>query len=116
MASSRHLRFGLFDVDLSSGALRRQGIRITLQEQPFQVLLMLLERPGEIVTREEIQKRLWPDTCVDYETNLNAAIKRLRNALKDSADNPRFVETVPRRGYRFIAFTDSQLPESNGNR
>jgi TolB-like protein len=100
---SKHIRFGLFDVDLRSGELLRQGIKIKLQEQPFQVLVMLLERPGEIVSREEIQQRLWPSTNVDFETNLNAALKRLRDALDDSADNPRFVETVRGRGYRFIA-------------
>jgi len=99
----RGFRFGLFDIDLRSGELRKQGVRIKLQEQPFQVLVMLLERPGEIVTRDDIQQRLWPDTNVEFESNLNAAIKRLRYALGDSADNPRFVETIPRRGYRFIA-------------
>ena len=103
LPGERGFRFGLFDVDLRSGELRRKGVRIKLQEQPFQVLVMLLERPGEIVTREEIQQRLWPDTIVEFESNLNAAIKRLRDALGDSADNPRFVETIPRRGYRFIA-------------
>src|SRR5262245_52511345 len=101
----RHFRFGLFDVDVHSGELRRQGVKVKLQEQPFQVLVMLLERKGEIVLREEIQKRLWPDTIVEFESNLNAAIKRLREALGDSAGNPRFVETIPRRGYRFIAST-----------
>jgi TolB-like protein len=96
-------RFGLFEVDLRSGELRRQGVQIKLQQQPFQVLVMLLEQPGELVTREEIQERLWPDTIVEFESNLNAAIKRLREVLGDSAGNPRFVETIPRRGYRFIA-------------
>jgi TolB-like protein len=95
--------FGQFDIDLRSGELRKQGVRIKLQEQPFQVLTMLLERPGEIVTREDIQRRLWPDTNVEFETNLNAAIKRLRSVLGDSAEKPKFVETIPRRGYRFIA-------------
>jgi TolB-like protein len=99
----RGFRFGLFDIDLRSGELRKQGVRVNLQEQPFQVLVMLLERPGEIVSRDDIQQRLWPDTIVEFEGNLNAAIKRLRSALGDSADNPRFVETVPKRGYRFIA-------------
>ena len=100
---TQHFRLGLFDVDVRSGELRRQGVQIKLQQQPLQVLVMLLERPGELVTREEIQRRLWPDTVVEFESNLNAAIKRLREALGDSASNPRFVETVPRRGYRFIA-------------
>jgi Tol biopolymer transport system component/DNA-binding winged helix-turn-helix (wHTH) protein len=96
--------FGSFETDLRAGELRREGKRIRLQEQPFQVLAMLLERPGEIVTREELQGRLWPaDTFVDFDHGLNAAVKRLRNALNDSAEGPRFVETVARRGYRFIA-------------
>jgi len=101
-ASARRFAFGQFELDVRSGELRRQGIRIKLQDQPFQVLCMLLERPGDLVTREEIQRRLWPDTVVEFEINLNAAIKRLREALNDSADNPRFIETIPRKGYRFI--------------
>src|SRR5262245_8122661 len=101
-ANARRYSFGQFEVDVRSGELRRQGIRIKLQDQPFQVLCMLLERPGDLVTREEMQERLWPDTVVEFESNLNAAIKRLREALNDSADNPRFIETIPRRGYRFI--------------
>ena len=96
--------FGTFEVDLRAGELRRNGAKIRLQEQPFQVLAMLLERPGEIVTREELRSRLWAaDTFVDFDHGLNAAVKRLRDALGDSAENPRFVETVARRGYRFIA-------------
>jgi TolB-like protein len=102
-ASSRRFSFGQFVLDVRSGELRRQGIRIKLQDQPFQVLCMLLEQPGDLVTREEIQRRLWPDTVVEFESNLNAAVKRLREALNDSADNPRFIETIPRKGYRFIA-------------
>ena len=98
------IRFGTFEVDLRAGELRRNGSRVRLQEQPFQVLLALIERPGEIVTRDELQKKLWPaDTFVDFDHSLNAAIRRLRDALGDSAENPRFVETVARRGYRFIA-------------
>ena len=101
------IRFGVFEVDLRSGELRRNGLKIKLQEQPFQILAMLLEHPGELVTREEIQKRLWSeDTFVDFEHSLATAIKKLREALGDSADNPRFVETLPRRGYRFIAPAD----------
>ena len=101
--SLRVVRFGVFEVDLRAGELRRSGVKIKLQEQPFQILALLLERPGDVVTREEIQKKLWPaDTFVDFEHSLNAAVKRLREALGDSADNPRFVETLPRRGYRFI--------------
>jgi len=98
------IRFGTFEVDQRAGELRRNGSRVKLQEQPFQVLIALLDRPGDVVTREELQKKLWPaDTFVDFDHSLNAAIRRLREALGDSAENPRFVETVARRGYRFIA-------------
>ena len=98
------VRFGVYEVDPHAGELRRNGVKIKLQEQPFQVLTMLLERPGEVISREELQRRLWPaDTFVDFDHSLNAAIKRLRDALRDSADNPRFVETLARRGYRFVA-------------
>lgn len=97
------IRFGIFEVDLRAGELRRNGFKVRLQDQPFQVLAMLLERPGEIVTREELHARLWSsDTFVDFDHGLNAAVKRLRDALGDSADNPRFVETLARRGYRFM--------------
>ena len=97
------IRFGVFEVDLRSGELRKQGLKIKLQDQPFEVLAMLLEHPGELVTREELQKRLWPkDTFVDFEHSLNTSVKKLREALRDDADNPRFVETLHRRGYRFI--------------
>src|SRR5215472_8294552 len=97
-------RFGVFDVDLRAGELRRNGIKVKLQEQPFQVLAELLERPGQVVTRDDLRNRLWPaDTFVDFDHSLNAAIKRLRDALGDSAENPIFVETVARRGYRFLA-------------
>ena len=98
------IRFGVFEVDLQSGELRRQGLKVKLQEQPFQVLVMLLVRPGEVVAREELQSKLWPaDTFVDFDRGLNKAINRLREALGDGADSPRFIETLPRRGYRFIA-------------
>jgi len=98
------ISFGPFETDLRAGELRRDGRKIRLQEQPFQVLAMLLERTGEIVTREELRGRLWPaDTFVDFDHGLNAAVKRLRDALGDSAEDPRFVETLSRRGYRFIA-------------
>jgi TolB-like protein/Tfp pilus assembly protein PilF len=101
------IRFDLFDIDLRSRELRRQGVRVRLQDQPFQILAMLLERAGDVVTREEIRDRLWPDgTFVDFEHSMNAAIKRLRAALGDTADHPRFVETLHRRGYRFIAAVD----------
>src|SRR5215831_19340532 len=97
------LRFGVFELDLSAGELRKYGMRVRLQEQPFQVLAMLLARPGELVSREELQRKLWPaDTFVDFDHSLNAAIRRLRDALGDSAENPRYVETVARRGYRFL--------------
>src|SRR5712692_686847 len=96
--------FGAFEFDQRAGELRKHGLRIKLQGQPVDVLSMLLEHPGEVVTREELQKRLWAaDTHVDFERSLNAAIKRLRVALGDSADSPRFVETLARRGYRFIS-------------
>ncbi|MCL4522689.1 MAG: winged helix-turn-helix domain-containing protein [Acidobacteria bacterium] len=95
--------FGVFEADLKAGELRKSGSRVKLEGQPFQVLAMLLERPGEVVTREELQRKLWPaDTFVDFEHSINAAVKRLRDALDDSADSPRYIETLPRRGYRFI--------------
>jgi DNA-binding winged helix-turn-helix (wHTH) protein len=98
------LCFGVFEVDVRSGELRKQGVRIKLQEQPFHVLTVLLQRPGEVVTREELRNQNWPaDTFVDFDNSLNTAINKLREALGDSADNPRFIETLPRRGYRFIA-------------
>jgi DNA-binding winged helix-turn-helix (wHTH) protein/Tol biopolymer transport system component len=97
------LRFGKFEADLRSGELRKAGAKLRLSGQPFQVLSILLERSGEVVTREELQKQLWPDTFVDVDHNLNSAINKIREVLGDSAENPRFVETVPRRGYRFIA-------------
>src|SRR5437867_2739804 len=98
------LRFGVFEVDVCAGELRKQGVRIKLQEQPFHVLAVLLQRPDEVVTREELRSENWPaDTFVDFDNSLNTAINKLREALGDSADNPRFIETLPRRGYRFIA-------------
>jgi DNA-binding winged helix-turn-helix (wHTH) protein/Tfp pilus assembly protein PilF len=98
------LRFGTFEVNLRAGELRKQGVRIKLQEQPFHVLTVLLQRPGDVVTREELRSQNWPaDTFVDFDNSLNTAINKLREALGDSADNPRFIETLPRRGYRFIA-------------
>ena len=101
------IRFGIFEVDTRSGELRRQGSRVKLQDQPFQVLVLLLERPGDVVTRKELTKRLWPDnTFVDFERGLNKAINRLRVALRDHAEKPRFIEILPRRGYRFIAQVD----------
>jgi len=98
------IRFGLYEVDEASGELRKNGAKVRLQEQPFQVLLALLERPGEVVTREYLRQRLWPaDTFVDFDHSLNTAINKLRDALGDTAGNPRFIETLARRGYRFIA-------------
>ena len=100
----RLVRFGVFELDLRSGELRKSGARLSLQQQPLQLLSVLLEQPGELVTRDELRKRLWPDdTFVDFEHGLNAAVRRLRDTLGDAAGSPRFVETVPRRGYRFIA-------------
>jgi DNA-binding winged helix-turn-helix (wHTH) protein/tetratricopeptide (TPR) repeat protein len=98
------LRFGVFEVDVRAGEVRKQGRRIKLQDQPFQVLAVLLQRPGDVVTREELRSQNWPaDTFVDFDNSLNTAINKLREALGDSADSPRFIETLPRRGYRFIA-------------
>jgi TolB-like protein/DNA-binding winged helix-turn-helix (wHTH) protein/Tfp pilus assembly protein PilF len=98
------IRFGVFEVDLQASELRKQGIKVKLQQQPFELLAMLLEHPGEVVTREEVQKRLWPaDTFVDFDRGLNRATNRLRESLGDDAESPRFIETLPRRGYRFIA-------------
>ncbi|HEY2904804.1 MAG TPA: winged helix-turn-helix domain-containing protein, partial [Vicinamibacterales bacterium] len=97
-------RFGVFEVDLRAGELRKRGVRVRIQDQPFQILSMLLERRGEVVSREELQKRLWSaDTFVDFDLGLNKAINKIRDVLGDSAESPRFVETLPRRGYRFLA-------------
>jgi Tol biopolymer transport system component/DNA-binding winged helix-turn-helix (wHTH) protein len=117
----RLVRFGAFEADVQSGELRKSGLKLKLSGQPFQVLAILLERPGEVVKREELQKRLWPDTFVDVDHNLNTAINKIREALGDSAENPRFVETLPRRGYRFVSpvegvsvpTTHAKLSDSN---
>jgi TolB-like protein/DNA-binding winged helix-turn-helix (wHTH) protein/Tfp pilus assembly protein PilF len=102
--NSQAVRFGTFEVDVRLGELRKNGIRVKLTGQPFQILVILLEHPGDLVTREQLQERLWPsDTFVDFDRGLNVAVNRVREALGDSAENPRFVETLPRRGYRFIA-------------
>ena len=102
------VRFGLFELDARSGELRRSGVRVSLQDQPLKLLQCLLERPGELVTRDELRGRLWPgDTFVDFDQGVNAAVRRLREALSDSADAPRFIQTLPRRGYRFIAPVES---------
>src|SRR5436305_10926933 len=97
------VRFGVFELDRQARELRRSGVKIKLQDQPYEILSVLLDRPGEIVTREELQKRLWPaDTFVDFDLSLNSAIKKLRQALNDDSGSPRFIETLYRRGYRFI--------------
>lgn len=101
------MRFGVFEADLVAGELRKNGGRIRLQEQPFQLLALLLERPGEVVTREELRQKLWPaDTFVDFDHSLNTAVNKLREALGDSASSPRYVETLARRGYRFLGQVD----------
>lgn len=108
---SRIARFGVFELDLSAGELRKNGVKLRLQGQPFQVLVLLLERAGSVVTREELQQALWPaDTFVDFDHSLNTAINKVREALGDSASSPRYVETLARRGYRFIAPVQSQTP------
>jgi eukaryotic-like serine/threonine-protein kinase len=107
-------RFGDFDVDLRSGEVYKHGIRLKLQGQPYQVLALLLKQPGELVTREELRQSLWPeDTFVDFDTGLNTAIKKLRDVLGDSADEPRYIETLPRRGYRFIAVVENGAPPAS---
>jgi DNA-binding winged helix-turn-helix (wHTH) protein len=105
VGTSQVIRFATFEVDLQAQELCKAGLRLKLSGQPFQVLAILLEQPGTVVTREELQKRLWPDTFVDADHNLNTAINKIREALGDSSENPRFVETLPRRGYRFIGPT-----------
>jgi len=103
---SRIVRFGAFEVDLRTGELRKNGLKIKLQDQPFRVLIILLRHAGDVVTREELRRELWSnDTFVDFDHGLNAAVRRLRDALDDSAENPRFIETLPRHGYRFITTT-----------
>src|SRR5262249_51259828 len=107
---ARLVRFGVFEVDLRAGELRKNGVKIKVQEQAFQILAMLLEHPGQIVTRGELQQKLWSnDTFVDFDNSLNKAVNKIREALGDSADNPRFLETMARRGYRFIAPVDGSV-------
>src|SRR5271157_548357 len=114
-SSSRRVRTGLFEIDFGSSEVHKEGRKVPLQEQPFRVLAMLLERPGEVVTREQLQARLWPaDTYVGFDEGLNTALRKLRVTFGDSADNPRFIETAPRRGYRFIApvkEVDAETPQ-----
>jgi cholera toxin transcriptional activator len=121
---ARLLRFGVFEVDLDTGELRKKGARVRLQEQPFQVLSALLQNPGQVVTRDELREKIWPaDTFVDFDHSLNTAVNKIRESLGDSASSPRFVETLARRGYRFIApvavnidrlTTDHLAPENAG--
>ena len=114
-SSKEPIRFGVFELDAHSGELRKQGVKIKLQEQPFQILLILLEQAPELVTKEELQKRIWPaDTFVDFDKGLYNSIKKLREALGDEAGTPRYVETVPKRGYRFIATLTGNVP-GNGS-
>jgi TolB-like protein/DNA-binding winged helix-turn-helix (wHTH) protein/Flp pilus assembly protein TadD len=105
------IRFGVFEIDPQAGELRKSGVKLKLQDQPFQVLMTLLDKPGMVVTREELRKKLWDtDTFVDFEHSLGTAINKIREALGDSAENPRFIETLPRRGYRFIAPVNEPSP------
>src|SRR5215471_10047421 len=100
----RLVHFGPFEANFTTGELRKHGIRLKLQDQPLQILKMLLAHPGELVTREEIQQKLWPSgTFVDFENGLNSAVNRLRDAIGDSAERPKFIATIPRKGYRFVA-------------
>src|SRR5215472_9273917 len=118
------MRFGVFEIDPSARELRKHGLRIKLQDQPFAVLLILLEKPGQLVTKEELQQRLWPaDTFVEFDKGIYNAMKRLRETLGDEAETPRYIETLPRRGYRFIALVERrngagerlQLPPTPGS-
>jgi cholera toxin transcriptional activator len=110
------LRFGVFEVDLTAGELRKNGARIRLQEQPFQVLAALLRNAGQVVTRDELREKIWPaDTFVDFDHSLNTAVNKIRESLGDSASSPRFVETLARRGYRFIAPVDNVAAHENGH-
>ncbi|MCP5119631.1 MAG: hypothetical protein GY953_53205 [bacterium] len=116
-APRQPIRFGPFEADPTAGELRRAGTRIKLQDQPFRILTILLSRPGEVVTREELREQLWPDgTFVEFEHSLNTSINKLRRALNDSADTPRYIETVPRRGYRFVGEIDRAAPPPSRRR
>ena len=110
LTTPKVIRFGVFEADLRAGELHSQGLRAKLQEKPFQLLAILLERPGDVVTREELREKLWPgDTFVDFDHGINIAINKLREALGDSAEHPRYIETLPKRGYRFLV-TASECP------
>jgi DNA-binding winged helix-turn-helix (wHTH) protein len=114
-SDDKTIQFGVFEVNLRAGELRKRGIKIKLQEQPLQILQILLDNPGTVVTREELQQKIWPaDTFVDFDHGLNNAIRRLREALGDSADTPRYIETVARRGYRFIGKGESAIQDAAG--
>ena len=111
-SQSRFIRFGLFEVDLSARELRRDGVKVKIQDRPFDILTILLERPSEIVSREEFRKRLWPsDTFVDFDHSLNTAINKLRQCLGDDVENPRFIATAGRHGYRFVAPASGFAPQ-----
>src|SRR5467141_971587 len=110
--NSQCIAFDRFEADLLSGELRKDGRRVRLQAQPFQLLALLLEHPGEVVTREEVCRNLWDaETFVDFDHSLGTAVNKIREALNDAADNPRYIETLPKRGYRFIGKISSELPE-----
>jgi cholera toxin transcriptional activator len=112
--ADRIVRFGVFELDLAAGELRKNGAKLRLQEQPFQVLALLLERAGGVVTREEMRQKLWPaDTFVDFDHSLNTAVNKLRETLGDSAASPRYIETLARRGYRFIAPVQNSVAAAN---
>jgi DNA-binding winged helix-turn-helix (wHTH) protein len=114
--SNRIARFGVFELDLNTGELRKGGVKLRLQGQPVQVLTLLLERAGDVVTREELREKLWAsDTFVDFDHSLNTAINKVREALGDSASSPRYVETLARRGYRFIAPVQAPVQFSSAN-
>src|SRR5215470_7546334 len=112
---SQRVRFGQYEVDLRTKELWREGARVKLAGQPFIILEMLLDQPGELITRDQLHARLWAnDTFVDFDHGLNAAVRRLRDALGDSATNPKYVETLPRRGYRFLAKIEKPAPDGSG--
>src|SRR6266567_7242379 len=111
------VRFGVFELDVRAGELRKQGLRLSIQGRPLQALAALLEKPGNVVTREELRNRIWPaDTFVDFDHNLHNAIARLREALGDSSETPRFIETLPRRGYRFIGQVENSFAAADRRR
>ena len=114
MSAPATVSFGEFELDLRAAELRKHGHRIRLQEQPFQILVELLKRPGQVVLREEIRKKLWPNnTVVEFDHSINAAVKRLRDALQDSAGKPRYIETLARRGYRFVAPVSREIQQAS---